>query len=98
MNWRTYAVLVIGEREVAVMSNAKTVIKKKITIMNTYEIVKEFIGNDGNVNDFVVLDFYPKNYDDALAIAQKQDVCDDEQISIWLSDDKGNVLDSWLIK
>jgi len=63
-----------------------------------YEVVREFIDKDGNVDDFVVLDG-SVDYTKALEIANQTEVFKGEQISIWETDEETlDLLNSWLIK
>ena len=65
-----------------------------------YEVVVEFLDDEGNVRDFTVIDGGFESYDDALSFAVQQEANKDngEQIAIYDSDKDGNVLDSWVIK
>lgn len=65
-----------------------------------YEVVVEFLDDEGNVRDFTVIDGGFASYDDALACAVQQEAHKDdgEQIVIYDSDKDGSVLDSWVIK
>lgn len=64
-----------------------------------YEVVVEFLDDEGNVIDFTVNGSFA-SYDDALAFAVQQEANKDngEQIAIYDSDKDGNVLDSWVVK
>lgn len=64
-----------------------------------YEVVVEFLDDEGNVRDFTVNGGFA-SYDDALAFAVQQEANKDngEQIAIYDSDKDGNVLDSWVVK
>lgn len=63
-----------------------------------YEVSNEFLNTNGDVEDFVILDGF-NTYEEALSYAEKQPIIDsDTQLSIYESDENGNVLDSWIIK
>lgn len=66
--------------------------------MILFEVVREFLDEDNNVYDFVVIDdFHSREV--AFACASLQTVNDNtEQIVIYKSDDNGNVLDSDVVK
>lgn len=63
-----------------------------------YEVVREFIDKDGNMDDFEVLSSGLNDYSKALDAANKAEVWKGNQISIWETDEKTlDLLNSWLI-
>lgn len=72
--------------------------------MKTYfEVVKEFLDKDKNTIDFVVLDgdYNGETYEDARKFAETISLSDEDgycAISVWESDEQGNLLESWLVR
>ena len=63
-----------------------------------YEVVREWIDVDGNMEDFEVLKQFI-DYTSALTEANNTDARKGEQISIWETDEETlDVLNSWIIK
>lgn len=63
-----------------------------------YEVVREWIDVDGNMEDFEVLKQFI-DYTFALTEANNTDARKGEQISIWETDEETlDVLNSWIIK
>lgn len=63
-----------------------------------YEVVREWIDVDGNMEDFEVLKQFI-DYTSALTEANNTDARKGEQISIWETDEETlDVLISWIIK
>lgn len=63
-----------------------------------YEVVREWIDVDGNMEDFEVLKQFT-DYTSALTEANNTDARKGEQISIWETDEETlDVLNSWIIK
>lgn len=62
-----------------------------------FEVVREYIDKEGNVDDFVVLDSFD-DYESALEFARKQEVLQGRQITIWETDNAFDVVNSWVIK
>lgn len=62
-----------------------------------YEVVREFLDKDGNVDDFFFISASFSDYTFALVEANKTEVWKGNQISIWELMD-GDLLNSWLIK
>ena len=63
-----------------------------------YEVVREWIDVDGNMEDFEVLKQFI-DYTSALKEANNTDARKGEQISIWETDKETlDVLNSWIIK
>lgn len=63
-----------------------------------YEVVREWIDVDGNMEDFEVLKQFI-DYTSALTEANNTDARKGEQISIWETDEETlGVLNSWIIK
>lgn len=63
-----------------------------------YEVVREWIDVDGNMEDFEVLKQFI-DYTSALTEANNTDARKEEQISIWETDKETlDVLNSWIIK
>lgn len=63
-----------------------------------YEVVREWIDVDGNMEDFEVLKQFI-DYTSALTEANNTDARKGEQISIWETDKETlDVLNSWIIK
>lgn len=63
-----------------------------------YEVVREWIDVDGNMEDFEVLKQFI-DYTSALKEANNTDARKGEQISIWETDEETlDVLNSWIIK
>ena len=63
-----------------------------------YEVVREWIDVDGNMEDFAVLKQFI-DYTSALTEANNTDARKGEQISIWETDKETlDVLNSWIIK
>lgn len=66
--------------------------------MILYEVVREFLDEEGNVNDFVVIDSF-NTREEAFEFAMKQNVNDSSsQITIYESEDDGSVVDSDVVK
>lgn len=66
--------------------------------MILYEVVREFLDEEGNVNDFVVIDGF-NTREEAFDFAMKQNVNDSSsQITIYESEDDGSVVDSDVVK
>ncbi len=62
-----------------------------------YEVVREWIDVDGNMEDFEVLKQFI-DYTSALTEANNTDARKGEQISIWETDEETlDVLNSWII-
>lgn len=63
-----------------------------------YEVVREWVDVDGNMEDFEVLKQFI-DYTSALTEANNTDARKGEQISIWETDEETlDVLNSWIIK
>lgn len=63
-----------------------------------YDVVREFINEFGDVEDFVVIDGFV-DYTKALEMANKENAGKGEQISIWETDEETlDLLNSWIIK
>ena len=63
-----------------------------------YEVVREWIDVDGNMEDFEVLKQFI-DYTSALTETNNTDARKGEQISIWETDEETlDVLNSWIIK
>lgn len=63
-----------------------------------YEVVREWIDVDGNMEDFEVLKQF-LDYTSALTEANKTKVSKGEQVSIWETDEETlDVINSWVIK
>lgn len=63
-----------------------------------YEVVREWIDVDGNMENFEVLKQFI-DYTSALTEANNTDARKGEQISIWETDEETlDVLNSWIIK
>ena len=63
-----------------------------------YEVVREWIDVDGNMEDFEVLKQFI-DYTSALTEANNTDARKGEHISIWETDEETlDVLNSWIIK
>ena len=63
-----------------------------------YEVVREWIDVDGNMEDFEVIKQFI-DYTSALTEANNTDARKGEQISIWETDKETlDVLNSWIIK
>ncbi len=63
-----------------------------------YEVVREWIDVDGNMEDFEVLKQFI-DYTSALTEANNTDARKGEQISIWETNEETlDVLNSWIIK
>lgn len=63
-----------------------------------YEVVREWIDVDGNMEDFEVLKQFI-DYTSVLTEANNTDARKGEQISIWETDEETlDVLNSWIIK
>lgn len=63
-----------------------------------YEVVREWVDVDGNMEDFEVLKQFI-DYTSALTEANNTDARKGEQISIWKTDEETlDVLNSWIIK
>lgn len=63
-----------------------------------YEVVREWVDVDGNMEDFEVLKQFI-DYTSALTEANNTDARKGEQISIWETDKETlDVLNSWIIK
>ncbi len=63
-----------------------------------YEVVREWIDVDGNMEDFEVLKQFI-DYTSALTEANNTNARKGEQISIWETDEETlDVLNSWIIK
>lgn len=66
--------------------------------MILYEVVREFLDEEGNVNDFVVIDGF-NTREEAFNFAIAQNVNDSSsQITIYESEDDGSVVDSDVVK
>lgn len=63
-----------------------------------YEVVREWVDVDGNMENFEVLKQFI-DYTSALTEANNTDARKGEQISIWETDEETlDVLNSWIIK
>lgn len=63
-----------------------------------YEVVREFIDKDGNVDDYHIISSFV-NYTKALEMANDAEVWKGNQISIWESDEETlDLINSWIIK
>lgn len=63
-----------------------------------YEVVREWVDVDGNMEDFEVFKQFI-DYTSALKEANNTDARKGEQISIWETDEETlDVLNSWIIK
>ena len=63
-----------------------------------YEVVREWVDVDGNMEDFEVFKQFI-DYTSALTEANNTDARKGEQISIWETDEETlDVLNSWIIK
>lgn len=64
-----------------------------------FEVVKEFLDEDNNVTDFVVIEGGFSTSEEAWKFGEQyiEGCLDDEQITIYQSDEDGSVLDSWIV-